>query len=151
MKSWISFLLPRDEYKEKRMLYFYAEGAIILFLSLIIMLVTSNYFNLNAETVLLIAIAIFLFYVSARYILAGIEYTDISTEKAYKKELSVIYVRMIGFVVIFMALYLLFDGVPSTLNKWMEILGLLISVSIVWFLTNYISLRRSYKKNKELL
>lgn len=151
MKSWISFLLPNDEYKEKKMLYFFSEGAIILFLSLIVMIICNKYFNLDVETVLLAALAIFLFYVSGRYIVSGIEYTDISTERAYRKELRVIFIRTIRFVVIFMALYLIFINVPTRLDKWFEILGLLISISVVWFLSSYISLKRSYKKNKELL
>ncbi|GGN54317.1 MULTISPECIES: DUF3278 domain-containing protein [Oceanobacillus] len=151
MKSWISFLLPDDEYKEKKMLYFFTEGAIILFLSLIVMMICNKFFNLDTETVLLAAIAIFLFYVTGRYILAGMEYTDIATKHAYKKELRVICIRTIGFVIIFMALYLIFINIPSSLNNWVEILGLLISVSVVSFLSSYISLKRSYKKNKELL
>ncbi|MGC8230921.1 DUF3278 domain-containing protein [Pseudobacillus badius] len=151
MKSWISFLLPNDEYKEKKMLYFFSEGAIILFLSLIVMIVCNKYFNLDVETALLAALAIFLFYVSGRYIVSGIEYTDISTERAYRKEFRVIFIRTIRFVVIFMALYLIFINVPTRLDKWFEILGLLISISVVWFLSSYISLKRSYKKNKELL
>ena len=35
MKTWIHFLLPDDEYKEKKIMAFLAEGAIILLLSLI--------------------------------------------------------------------------------------------------------------------
>lgn len=151
MKSWLSFFLPNDEYKEKKMLYFMSEGAIILFFSLIVMIVCNKYFNLEVETVLLLAIAIFLFYVLGRYIISGIEYTDISTEKEYRKELRVIFIRTIGFVVIFITLYLFFINVPSSFNKWIEILALLICVSIGWFLSSYISLKRSYKKNKELL
>ncbi|MET3728251.1 putative membrane protein YfcA [Fictibacillus halophilus] len=151
MKSWISFLLPDDEYKEKKMLYFLSEGAILLFLSLIVMLIGSKSVHLDAQTILLIAIGIFLFYVSGRYIVSGIEYTDISTERAYKKELKATIMKTIGFIVIFLTIYLLFIGVPTSLNKWVEIWGLLISVSVVKFLSTYISLKRSYQKNKELL
>lgn len=151
MKSWISFLLPNDEYKEKKMLYFFSEGAIILFLSLIVMIICNKYFNLDVETVLLAAIAIFLFYVSGRYIISGIEYADITTESAYRKELRVIFIRTIGFVVIFMICYLIFTNSLKNLDEWFEILSLLIGVSVIWFLSSYISLKRSYKKNKELL
>lgn len=151
MKSWISFLLPNDEYKEKKMLYFFSEGAVILFLSLIVMMICNKYFHLDVEIVLLVAIAIFLFYVSGRYIVSGIEYTDISTERAYKKELKVISIRTIGFVVIYLVCYLIFINLPKNFNDWFEILSLLIGISIIWFLSSYISLKRSYKKNKELL
>lgn len=151
MKSWISFLLPNDEYKEKKMLYFFSEGAVILFLSLIVMMICNKYFHLDVEIVLLVAIAIFLFYVSGRYIVSGIEYTDLSTQRAYKKELKVISIRTIGFVVIYLVCYLIFINLPKNFNEWFEILSLLIGVSIIWFLSSYISLKRSYKKNKELL
>lgn len=151
MKSWISFLLPNDEYKEKKMLYFFSEGAIILFLSLIVMIICNKYFNLDVETVLLAAIAIFLFYVSGRYIVSGIEYADITTESAYRKELRVIFIRTIEFVVIFMICYLIFTNFPKNLDEWFEILSLLLGVSVIWLLSSYISLKRSYKKNKKLL
>ncbi|MBH0157252.1 DUF3278 domain-containing protein [Fictibacillus sp. 5RED26] len=151
MKSWMSFLLPDDEYKERKMLYFFSEGAILLFLSLFVMLIGNKSFHLDAQTILLVAMGIFLFYVSGRYILSGIEYTDISTERAYKKELKATIMKTVGFIAIFLTIYLLFIGVPTSLNKWLEISGLLVSVSVVKFLSTYISLKRSYLKNKELL
>ncbi|MDX8363444.1 DUF3278 domain-containing protein [Cytobacillus sp. IB215316] len=151
MKSWVSFLVSDDEYKEKRMLYFFSEGAIILFISLIVMIISNKYFNISVEFVLLFLIAIFLFYVSGRYIMSGIEYTDIATEQAYKKEIRFIFTRTIVFVAIFISVYLIGVNVPSSRNEWFEILGLLLSVSIVRFLSSFISLNRSYKKNKELL
>jgi uncharacterized membrane protein YfcA len=151
MKSWMSFLLPDDEYKEKKMLYFFSEGAILLFLFLFVMLIGNKSLHLDAQTILLVAMGIFLFYVSGRYILSGIEYTDISTERAYKKELKATIMKTAGFIVIFLTIYLLIIGVPTSLNKWLEISGLLASVSVVKFLSTYISLKRSYQKNKELL
>ncbi|MBM7602431.1 uncharacterized protein YacL [Metabacillus crassostreae] len=151
MKSWISFLLPNDEYKEKRVLYFFAEGALILFISQIIMLICTKFFNISAELALLVSVAIFLFYVTARYIISGIEYTDITTERSYKREIKNICIKTCGFVVIYIVLYLIIVDIPSNLIGWMEIIGLLVSIGIVWFFTNYISLNRSYKKNKELI
>ncbi|MED1287535.1 MULTISPECIES: DUF3278 domain-containing protein [Bacillus] len=151
MKSWISFLIPDDEYKEKKMLYFFSEGGIFLFLFLIAMIISNKYFNISVEIVLLCSIAIFLFYVFGRYIMSGIEYTDISTEKAYIKELRVIFIRTVTFVFIFMSVYMTFIKIPNNSNEWLEILGFLLSVSIVMFFSSFISLKCSYKKNKELL
>lgn len=91
------------------MLYFFSEGAIILFLSVIIMIICNRIFTINdVEIVLLLFVAIFLLYVSGRYIISGIEYTDIATEHSYKKELKNIFSRTCSFVVIFMLLYLNF-------------------------------------------
>jgi hypothetical protein len=151
MKSWISFLLPNDEYKEKRMLYFLSEGAIILFLSLLTMIICTYFFTINVETALLLAIAIFLFYVSGRYIISGMEYTDIATERSYKKEIKNIFSRTCSFAFIYLLLYLIFVGIPGDRSDWTGMLGLLLSVGFISFITSYISLRRSYHKNKELL
>ena len=151
MKSWISFLMPVDEYKEKRMLYFFAEGGILLFLSLVLMMIGNKYFSLDVEFILLSAIILFILYVFARYIVAGIEYTEVATEMAYKKELRVILVKSSTFLVGYTLLYLLFVGIPSSQSDWINLIGVSLCVSIVMFLINYISLKRSYNKNKELL
>ncbi len=151
MKSWISFFLPNDEYKERRILYFLSEGGIILFLFLIVAIFCNKYFNISEETLLFVPIAIFFCYVTTRYILSGIEYTDIVTEYAYKRERKIILTRTFSFVVAFLLLYILFEGVPSSLDVWIEIIGLLFIVSLLWFFLSFISLNRSYKKNKELL
>lgn len=151
MKSWISFLMPVDEYKEKRMLYFFAEGGILLFLSLVLMMIGNKYFSLDLEFILLSAIILFILYVFARYIVAGIEYTEVATEMAYKKELRVILVKSSTFLVGYTLLYLLFVGIPSSQSDWIDLIGVSLCTSIVMFLINYISLKRSYNKNKELL
>lgn len=150
MKSWISFLLPDDEYKHKKVLYFYSEGAIILFLSLIAVFIGNYYFNMDTEISLLISIAIFPLYVTTRYIISGIEYTDVATAKAYRKELKVIFVRLIGFIVIFIILFMIVDGIPNGFDEWLNFVGLLLSVGFVSFITSFVSLKRSYKKNKDL-
>ncbi|MGY0691876.1 hypothetical protein ACW2QC_03675 [Virgibacillus sp. FSP13] len=147
MKSWISFLLPDDEYKEKMMLYFYCEGALVLLLSLIVMIIYNTYFDITVVNALLLSIAIFLFYVSTRYVVSGIEYTDVTTTKAYRKELKVIIVRIAVFIISLIVGGLIFTG-PE---KWFEVLWLTLSVSLIWFVASFISLKRSYNKNKDLL
>ncbi|CAM5602555.1 hypothetical protein SAFG77S_09520 [Streptomyces afghaniensis] len=151
MRSWISFLLPNDEYKEKRILYFFSEGAIILLLILAGMLILNNYVNLDAKTSLLLPIAIFLLYVLGRYILSGIEYADIATEDSYKKELRSIVMKTSSFVILFFLFYVIFSGFPANINEWMETIVLIVFAGLLWFFVNYISLKRSYNKNKDLL
>jgi len=147
MKSWITFLLPKDEYKEKMMLYFLAEGVVILLLALVGMLVYSNYFNITITNALLITILIFAMYVTVRYSTSGIEYSDVSTIKAYKKESKAIAFRTIVFFVMLVLLYLLLEGT----DKWLNLVLLTLAISITWFLMSFISLKRSYHKNKDLL
>lgn len=153
MKSWISFLMPDDEYKEKKMLYFLAEGAVLLFLFLVIMIISSNFISLKTSIILLAGIAIFLFYTLGRYILSGIEYTDVSTEKEYKKALRALKSRTASFVILFGICYLIYEITSESPYKasWYAFLGMVISVGLLSFLFDFISLKRSYKKNKELL
>lgn len=151
MKSWISFLLPDDEYKEKKLLFFIAEGATILILYLIAMSISSQFFQISAKPTIVIAICIFVFYVFSRYILSGIEYTDIATKGDYKKQLRVTRIKSIGFVVLFLSLQVLFANFPSNLNEWVDIIGLSVSGGIVLFIFEYLSIKRSYEKNKDLV
>ncbi|MDZ5710767.1 DUF3278 domain-containing protein [Jeotgalibacillus haloalkalitolerans] len=151
MKTWISILLPDDEYKEKKIMAFLAEGSIILLITLIGMTFLNQFLNIDAETVLLISIGVFVLYVSGRYITSGIEYTDVASDKAYKKERKLILIRTFSFTTIFIVLYIPLVHFPSSRGEWMEILGLLTTAALFMFLSSYISLKRSYRKNKELL
>lgn len=153
MKSWVSIFMPKDEYKEKRMLYFFSEGAILLVLFLAIMLISNNFIGLNTGVILFASIVIFNFYVLGRYILSGMEYSDIATEKEYKKAVRALKSRTASFVVLFAVFYLIYEIVSSSPYQasWFQFLGAVISVGIVSFVFDFISLKRSYKKNKELL
>ncbi|WP_368901509.1 hypothetical protein [Oceanobacillus oncorhynchi] len=150
MKTWISFLMPNDEYKEKKMLYFLAEGAIVLFLFLVIMLTITYVMELNTDFILLAGIAVFLFYTLGRYILSGIEYADIASEKQYKREIKTLLSKSASFAVTYALFYLIYTIISSNAS-WYEFLVMGISVGVISFLFNLISLKRSYKKNKELL
>ncbi|MGD7045706.1 DUF3278 domain-containing protein [Jeotgalibacillus proteolyticus] len=151
MKTWISLLLPNDEYKEKKILAFLAEGGVLLFISLIFMTFLNRYTNVDAEIVLLISMGVFVLYISGRYTLSGIEYTEVSTEKAYKKERNVILVKSFSFILIFVCLYFVFIQFPATWAEWAEISGFLLTVFLLMYVSSFISLKRSYKKNKELI
>ena len=150
MKSWISLFLPKDEYKEKKILYFFGEGSVLLMLYLIFMLLGLSWFQLDGQTIVLIGIMIFLFYVTLRYIFSGIEYTEVSTKSQYKKELKFISIR--GLVALFgyALMYLLLEGIPSTTEAWIDFIGLTICFAVVWGIISFISLKSSYKKNKDL-
>ncbi|WP_165444927.1 hypothetical protein [Gracilibacillus phocaeensis] len=85
-----------------------------------------------------------------RYILSGIEYTDVVTEKHYKKEIRALLSRTVSFVVTFGLLYLMYTLLSGGVS-WIDFIGLTISVGIVSFVFDFISLKQSYEKNKELL
>ncbi|GIO23302.1 hypothetical protein [Oceanobacillus sp. J11TS1] len=151
MKSWISFLMPEDEYKEKKMLYFFSEGAILLVLFLVVMFLVNKFIDLSTGVILFAGIAVFLFYIFGRYILSGMEYTDIATEQEYKRAVRGLKSRTTSFVVLFAIFYLIYGITSNSLVNWYEFTGMVISVGVVSFLFDFISLKKSYKKNKELL
>ena len=151
MKSWIAFFLPEDEYKEKKVLYFIAEGAALLLIVLTVMLVLSLYFDISGQLGLLLGIAVFLFYVTGRYLLSGIEYANVATEQDYKKELKSTLFKMASFGLSYFVIYIVIIGVPENGLQWVEIIGFVLFVSFIWFLASFISLKRSYKKNQVLM
>lgn len=149
-KSWISFLLPNDEYKEKKVLYFFSEGAILLFLSLLVILISSRFINLDTQSVLFLPIALFMVYVLGRYIVSGIEFASVTTEREYQKELELIVLKSVGFTVMFIIIYPLISGLPASFNEWLGILGFSTLAGLIMFFINFISLKRSYNRNREL-
>ena len=97
-----------------------------------------------------------IFYVSARYIFSGIEYTDIDTEEAYKKQVKSLRIQSVKFVIIYFILAVIF-GVfeivsffENPVNK-VDFFALLALIGVFSFVTQYISLRKSYLKNKDLV
>lgn len=153
MKSWLSFLLPDDEYREKKTLYFLSEGSVVLLLFLIGVFLINRYIpglQLDVEFSLFIAIWIFIGYVFLRYIFSGMEYTDISTEQAYKRQLKVIMIKSCGFVIAINLGGFVFL-LPNSISEWFKIIAGSVIGGLFLFFVDYISLKKSYKKNKELL
>lgn len=147
-KSWISIFLPDDEYKERKVLFFLAESAVIMFLLLfgllILQSVMSN-FELDPFIALLIPFAASLYYTTIRYMLSGIEFSDVMTEQAFKRKKRLAILESIASFGIFTIAAFIFG-----IRSW-DTVGLAALTAIFLFLMNYISLRRSYRKNKELL
>lgn len=153
IKSWVSFLLPDDEYKKQRMLYFIAEGAILLLIFLGITFGVKQYssWKPDIEIVLGIAIVLFVFYVFLRYTFSGIEYTDVSTATQYNQKIKSFIKKSIIFAITFPVAYALIIGIQRIKEEWIDILAIAIIAALFLFLINYVSLKRSYKINRELL
>ena len=150
MKTWIAYFMPEDEYKEKQMLYFFAEGATVLLLFMVSMLIINPFFKINTGITLFIGIAIFLFYILGRYILSGMEYTEVATAGQYKKEIKSLLSRTASYIVIFLLLHLIYS-LLSNKTDWLNAIGMGITFGAVFFLFNFLSLKQSYQKNKDLL
>ena len=157
MKSWLKIFLPQDEYKERQMLNFLAEAAVLqVILILALMIINQLFVPMSSKFLLTICVFSIILYVGVRYIFSGIEYTDISTEKEYKKQVKLLRVKSIGFAAIFFILAVFFNllGSVSFFDNREDQLDFFIVLAIAavfLFGTQYISLRRSYMKNKDLM
>ncbi|WP_347553093.1 DUF3278 domain-containing protein (plasmid) [Pseudalkalibacillus hwajinpoensis] len=152
--SWLSKFLPKDEYKEKRILYFIAESSIILATMLFIFVLLNNYSlygNSNTGTVALLSLGFIVAYILLRYILSGIEYTEVTTEKRYIKEKKAIINRSFIFLIILIIAYALIDGIPSNFTEIFPLFSSAFFIAVFMYFVSYTSLKRSFKKNKDIL
>ncbi|WP_257348714.1 DUF3278 domain-containing protein [Pseudalkalibacillus decolorationis] len=153
-KSWISFLLPDDEYKEKKMLYFMAESAVLLAVALFIYALITNvelYGSSETGTLAGLSFVFLTGYVLVRYTFSGIEYTDIVGHNSYQKEKKTILFRSLMFLITFLVASIILKGIPADMEELLDLLGPSILAAVFMYFWNYISLKRSYQKNKDLL
>lgn len=152
-KSWITFLLPKDEYKQTRILYFIAESFFI-FIAVLLLTVFSNRFigvlNEDIALVILIVLISLSGYVLIRYIFSGIEYVNVFDKADYRKELRKMFLNGFKFAIIFLFVSSFLRILDMISFDWFDILGVTFTVFILVIIMNYISLRFSFKKNMEL-
>ncbi|WP_042220486.1 hypothetical protein [Oceanobacillus manasiensis] len=154
MKSFLNYLLPDDEYKRTRILYFLGESAVILALGAFIFAALEIFlFDLGEFDIAITLFIVFGFigtYTYMRYIFSGIEFTNVYNQKQYKKERKFRFIAAISSGFVFFIVIFLFNGKPSNTEDWFDIIGPSVFFIIFLFLFDYISLKRSYRKNKEL-
>ncbi|MCT1576793.1 hypothetical protein M3E13_02945 [Oceanobacillus kimchii] len=154
MNSWLNVFLPTDEYKKQRVLYFLAEGGSVLALYLILMLIFMEFVTIiewNSLLILWIGLIIFFFYVFARYTLSGIEYTDIMTASQLNKSKRGLRKKSIFFGT-FMIIGLYITHLIGLQNgDWYDPLGVGILAGFFMYIFELTSLKRSYRKNKDLI
>lgn len=147
MKSWISVFLPKDEYKEKKMLFFIAEGSLISILGIVMMFIASSFIDLSLQLVLFTVVGLNVGYITVKYTFSGIEYSDVASKPSFKREVKGMIRGTIRFVSIFFLLQvLIFRG-----EEWISLIATAIIAGVFWFLIHYASLKSSFKKNKKLL
>ncbi|MGA9466762.1 MAG: hypothetical protein WBV10_03985 [Exiguobacterium marinum] len=152
-KSWVTMFLPNDEYKERQLLYFIAE-AFVLFIGFLGVAVLLNrflgIFSTEFSYILLGVIAILSLYVWIRYILSGMEYANVVEKSEYKIELKKTIVSTSKFAVLFagVAIALKVTGVVD--YSWMDLLAMTLLSSGLLLVAQFISLQRSFRKNREL-
>ena len=139
------------------MLIFLAEAAVVqVVLVLALMMISQLFFPITSKLMLVICLFSIILYVGVRYIFSGIEYTEVSTEKEYKKQVKLLRVKSIGFVVIYFVLAIFFYLIGSvsffdSRESQLDFFIVLAIAGTFLFGTQFISLRKSYMKNKELM
>lgn len=153
-KTWIANLLSKDEYREKRFLYFVAESVFIFGILIFLYLIVDSFIialNVPGDMMALLSFGFLSTYILLRSTLTGIEYPEVATKKRYKKEIRSKVYDSIRFGVIFIIFYGIFRGIPSNLEDVFDVVGPATLMAIFLFILSYVSLRRSYSKNKDLL
>ena len=157
MKTWLSIFLPKDEYKERQMLIFLAEAAVAqVILVLVLFMISQVFLPLPSKFILVICLFSIIIYTGIRYIFSGIEYTEISTEKEYKNQIKALRGKSIGFLAMYVVLCVMFEltGLVSFFEGSMNTLDFFIVsiiAAVLLFGTQYVSLRKSYLKNRDLM
>ncbi|GGE71867.1 hypothetical protein [Priestia taiwanensis] len=146
MNSWITKFLSNDEYKQKQLLAFIAEGAIIQLVGSFLIFALHLYYGIDILFMFAMPV-IFLFYVFGRYLLSGIEYTDLFTEEDYKKKRNrFFFIELPGYTItLFVLQLILIQDRPL-----IDIIGVTITSNTLLIVVRLVSLRRSYKKNRNL-
>lgn len=152
-KTWIGFLLPDDEYKRRNILVYLAEAAILQLIAIIALFVISRFESITIDNYLVLIWVLIgaITYIWIRYILSGMEFAEVMTEKAYRREKKQVVVKSITYFLVFNGLILLYYALGKMSVSLIE--GLIVSSAgaILLFAINFISLRRSYQKNRKLI
>lgn len=153
IRSFLNVVLPDDEYKRKQILYFMAEAMFLTVSILLVLGLFSYIFNsFLVDSTLLLFLSPFLMttYVYFRYILAGMEYTEVFRESDYKKQRRQAILRSLIAGAIFTVALLIVKGIPGHIDEAVDVIMLPIFFIVFYFLFELISLKRSIRKNRDL-
>ncbi len=136
-----------------RVVRFLAEAAVMVAVMLILTIFINSWFdwNLDGMALAFAAFSFIIIYTYIRYILSGIEFTDVINKANYSKTKRNLRKRAIHFGAIFFIVLLLHRGIPHSWIDFMDILGLSVLAAIIMLIFDRLSLKKSYQKNKELL
>ncbi|MFN2746838.1 MULTISPECIES: DUF6773 family protein [Bacillus] len=150
----MKFFKSGDEYVNKSMNQFFSEAgmmiAALLFLDflirgLILQRPSSEYLVSG------IAFAVYAGWILLRYLLSGLEYPEIASKTAYRKKRKEMLAVSITSGIIFSILTLIFTGIPDGPEEWLDLIVMFVLFTFLYFITNFISLHKSFKKNQDLL
>lgn len=137
-------LLARDEYKQQQISKFIVEGALLQFATSSVMMALFVFTSIEPFILLMIPCLIFLFYVLVRYILSGIEFTEVFTKEEYKQMRKKNLIRSLSFSVVFAIQLWLFG------RSTVDIIAIALIAGLIWLFMDTISLHKSFRKNQSL-
>src|SRR5699024_3785858 len=131
-----------------------AEAAIILGGLLFLYLMVTSFIttiDISGDIIALISFGFLLTYIVLRYSFTGIEYPEVATEKRYQKEKRSKIYFSIYFWIVFGIINTISNSIPANLEEILDIVGPATIAAVFFFVLNYLSLKKSYRKNKDLL
>src|SRR5699024_2821246 len=78
-------------------------------------------------------------------------YPEVATKSRFRQEKRAKLFSSLIFGAVFLIIYIIFKGFPSSGKEIFDIIMRAVFATFFFFLFQYISLKKSYKKNKELL
>ena len=148
IKSWLIFILPKDEYKKQRVLHFLAEASVVSIIYTVFLLFINIYINIDVILILIFNVYILIVYFLIRYIFSGIEFGNIINQKEYRSKKGGIFLESFMFFITFSLIYIIFTS--NTISDWIVVLIISFLASLLFLFINLISLNRSYHKNINL-
>src|SRR5699024_11113237 len=109
-----------------------------------------NFMFFDADILIMMAPFLMMAYVYLRYIFSGIEFTEVASKGAYHKQRRASGKRSLLAGLLFFLIQLLINGLPANPDEKLDLIALPIIFTIFYFLFDFISLKRSYRKNKDL-
>ena len=150
----MKFLKSGDEYVEKKMNQFFNEsGMLLAFLLLLDVIVRGIILDREPSEYVVSGIGFGLYacWIIFRYLFSGLEYPDIASKQTYRKKRKEMMAVSITSGFIFLFLTIAFTGIPGHAKEWLDLVMMVFLFVLFYFLINVISLRMSFKKNKDLL
>lgn len=153
INSFLNNFLPKDEYKRLGFLYFLAEAAVILLLGLIVLSIAQLFFVdlTNGIELLLLSVTFFIIiYPATRYILKGMEYGNVMDESNYRTARKKGRIQSLTSGLMFGIVLFMFKGFSMKAADLFEVFMMTFLFTLFFHSLTAISLRKSYKKNREL-
>ncbi|MFC7321281.1 hypothetical protein [Halobacillus campisalis] len=124
--------------------------AIALFVYAVVLSITQSE-GLPASLISLVSFGFIGTYSTIRFAVLGMELTDVVSSKDYVRGKRKVWKTPIGIGAVYAIITLLHKGIPKNTEQTLDIAGPAVLIAVLLFFLNFTSLKKSYKKNKELI